>query len=68
MMAQEGHTPKQKNKRLSQHDRDALVRFARKRVEESEDSTELDEAYNRAAAAPARAAMPAANPFAGGAL
>jgi hypothetical protein len=43
--------PKLKNKRLSQGDRDALFRHAKKIIEATEDSSELDNAYHVAAEA-----------------
>jgi hypothetical protein len=44
-------TPARKNKRLSDHDRAALYGLAKKRIEETQDTTELDAAYDAAAAA-----------------
>lgn len=43
-------TPK-RNKRLSQGDRDSLISFAKKIVEQSEDKTAIDAAYTAAASA-----------------
>lgn len=40
-----------KNKRLSAHDRDALMSFAKKQIEATEDRTALDAAYELAAEA-----------------
>jgi hypothetical protein len=39
----------QKNKRLSGNDRDTLTSYARKRIEETQDRSALDAAYERAA-------------------
>lgn len=41
--------PKVRNKRLSQGDRDTIVRFAKKQIESTQDATELDAAYDRVA-------------------
>lgn len=41
--------PRPKNKRLSNQDRDALVLFAKKQIEATEDRTSLDNAYDFAA-------------------
>ena len=40
-----------KNKRLSGHDRDALMGFADRQIEATEDRTALDAAYDAAAEA-----------------
>jgi hypothetical protein len=53
--------PKQKNKRLSQIDRDALVGLASRLIEQTEDRADLDAAYVAAASA-VRAAVEAQFP------